>query len=87
MYYIIPLNDMANLKKLFFILANVFLRVGMPFSCAGIFPEKGGWDTGVGRSGSLKPNIRIPIEKPLLGKPARKIAKLDINYTQFGNFF
>ncbi len=31
-------------------------------------PQKGGLDTGVGRSSSIKPNSRILIENPLTGK-------------------
>jgi hypothetical protein len=35
-------------------------------------PKEGGWDTGVGRSSSIRINSRILIEDPVLGMAGRK---------------
>ncbi len=48
-------------------------------------PQEGGWDRGVGRSSSIKPNSTILIENFLAGKAQWK--KIANDYVQFGDLF
>jgi len=43
-----------------------------------VHPWEGGWDTGVGRTRSTKPNSRILIENPWPALPNRKSMMYDL---------
>jgi hypothetical protein len=48
------------------------LFVGMQHGWTCVFPRKRGWNAGVGRSSSIKPNSRILIENPLANPAGHK---------------
>jgi hypothetical protein len=54
--------------------------------CTGTFFEKG-WDTGVGRYSSVKPNREILIENTLASKAGRKKLPIRISTTHYLAFF
>jgi hypothetical protein len=51
--YIIPMYDLTIFTDNFLMLANVFLRVGMPHSCMGMFHGK---ERGIQVLGGLAPS-------------------------------
>jgi hypothetical protein len=60
------------LSNSFFVRASVFLGL-ICYTAVGHILHDGGWDTGIGRSTSIKPNCRFLIDNPPAGKTGQKL--------------